>query len=131
MLNRRTGNLFLVLLFAFIGTFIFAQDRSKLLSTKKPGAAAMKAGNFIDVNAASYPESSYNITNLVKNVLISGGNCVSTSVSNVVVSPNLAASNPNRSWGFLIRQPPISLLPKGLCLRQVMPIKQEIPTSLT
>ncbi|WP_241330803.1 choice-of-anchor L domain-containing protein [Chryseobacterium arthrosphaerae] len=100
MLNRRTGNLFLVLLFAFIGTFIFAQDRSKLLSTKKPGAAAMKAGNFIDVNAASYPESSYNITNLVKNVLISGGNCVSTSVSNVVVSPNLAASNPNRSWGF-------------------------------
>ncbi len=34
MLNRRTGNLFLVLLFAFIGTLIFAQDRSKLLAAK-------------------------------------------------------------------------------------------------
>ena len=100
MLNRRTGNLFLVLLFAFIGSFTFAQDRSKLVAASKPTAAAKKAGAFIDVNAASYPESSYNITQLVKNVLISGGNCVSTSVSNVVVSPNLAANNQNRSWGY-------------------------------
>lgn len=100
MLNRRTGNLFLVLLFAFIGSFTFAQDRSKLVAASKPTAAAKKAGAFIDVNAASYPESSYNITQLVKNVLISGGNCVSTSVSNVVVSPNLAATNQNRSWGY-------------------------------
>jgi hypothetical protein len=73
MLNRRTGNLFLVLLFAFIGSFTFAQDRSKLVAASKPTAAAKKAGAFIDVNAASYPESSYNITQLVKNVLISGG----------------------------------------------------------
>jgi hypothetical protein len=72
MLNRRTGNLFLVLLFAFIGSFTFAQDRSKLVAASKP-TAAKKAGAFIDVNAASYPESSYNITQLVKNVLISGG----------------------------------------------------------
>ncbi|MFZ4927694.1 choice-of-anchor L domain-containing protein [Chryseobacterium sp. Mn2064] len=102
MLNRRIGNLFLILFFAFIGNFILGQgqDRSRLINTKRPSSSAMRAGAFIDVNAASYPESSYNIEQLIKNSLISGGPCISSSISNVVVSPNLAASNQNRSWGY-------------------------------
>ncbi|MDR6514140.1 choice-of-anchor L domain-containing protein [Chryseobacterium camelliae] len=62
----------------------------------------MKAGAFIDVNAPSYNESGYTIAQLVKDVLISSGtnSCVTPNVSNVQVSPNLAASSANRSWGY-------------------------------
>ncbi|WP_292010775.1 choice-of-anchor L domain-containing protein [Chryseobacterium sp.] len=61
----------------------------------------MKAGAFIDVNAAGYPETNYSITQLVKDVLISGGSTCSTSnVSNVVVSPNIGVSDQTRSWGY-------------------------------
>lgn len=100
MLNRRTENLFLMLLFVFIGSFVFAQNRGKTGEFRKPSAATMRAGNFIDVNTPAYPESGYSITQLVKDVLISGGGCASANVSNVVVSPNLQPSNQNRSWGF-------------------------------
>ncbi|AZA82863.1 gliding motility protein [Chryseobacterium lactis] len=100
MLNRRTGNLFLTLVFAFIGVLVFAQNRGKTQGTIKRSAASMKAGAFIDVNALSYPESSYSITQLVKDVLISGGGCATSNVSNVTVSPNLPPSNQNRSWGY-------------------------------
>lgn len=100
MLNRRTGNLFLALFFAFIGNFVFAQNRERVEIARKPGAASMRAGVFIDVNAPSYPESNYSITQLIKDVLISGGGCATSNVSNVTVSPNLQASNQNRSWGY-------------------------------
>ncbi len=62
----------------------------------------MKAGAFIDVNAPSYTETNYNITQLVKDVLISSGtnSCVTPNVSNVQVTPNLPANNANRSWGY-------------------------------
>ncbi|OCA76087.1 gliding motility protein [Chryseobacterium artocarpi] len=100
MLNRRTRNLFLALFFAFIGNIVFAQNRGRTQETRRPGAAALRAGAFIDVNAASYPESGYSITQLVKDVLISGGTCASANISNVSVSPNLSASNSSRSWGF-------------------------------
>lgn len=100
MLNRRKGSLFLVLFFIFIGSFIFAQNRvvSKSVPSKKNITA--KAGAFIDVNTSNYPESSYSITQLVKDVLISGGGCASNNVSNVVVYPNLPPTNQNRSWGY-------------------------------
>lgn len=101
MLNRRKGSLFLVLFFIFMGSFIFAQNRvvKKALPQKNSGATA-KAGAFININTSNYPESSYSITQLVKDVLISGGGCASNNVSNVVVYPNLPPTNQNRSWGY-------------------------------
>lgn len=46
----------------------------------------MKAGLFIDVNTPNYPESNYSVTQLVKDVLISGGACSTSNVTNVNVS---------------------------------------------
>ncbi|WP_347219005.1 choice-of-anchor L domain-containing protein [Chryseobacterium sp.] len=101
MLNRRKGSLFLVLFFVFIGSFVFAQDRDirRGASLKNYGSAA-KAGSFIDVNTSNYPESSYSIAQLVKDVLVSGGGCVGGNVSNVVVYPNIPPTDPKRSWGY-------------------------------
>jgi len=101
MLNRRTRNLFLTLFLALISSFTFAQNRSRTVVAKAPTAVSMKTGAFIDVNAAGYPESNYSITQLVKDVLIAGGStCTTANVSNVVVSPNLAVTDQNRSWGY-------------------------------
>ncbi|CAA7387520.1 choice-of-anchor L domain-containing protein [Chryseobacterium fistulae] len=63
---------------------------------------ASRAGAFIDVNAPGYVPSGYDITQLVKDVLISTGSnsCVTPNISNVQVSPNLLVSNANRSWGY-------------------------------
>lgn len=58
-------------------------------------------GSFIEVNNSASPQSAYNISQLINNVLISGGgNCTSANATNVVVSPNLQATNNNRSWGY-------------------------------
>lgn len=72
---------------------------------KKASNLTMKAGAFIDVNAAGYAATDYTPTQLVKDVLISSGtnSCVTPSVSNVQVSPNLPASNVQRSWGYFNR----------------------------
>ncbi|MCD1116643.1 choice-of-anchor L domain-containing protein [Chryseobacterium turcicum] len=99
MLNGRLQYLLLVLI--LLGNFTFSQQRKISEATSKPSNLTMKAGAFIDVNTASYPESSFNISQLVKDVLISGGSACSTAnVSNVVVSPNLSAGDQTRSWGF-------------------------------
>ena len=99
MLNGRLQYLLLVLM--LLGNFTFSQQRKISKSTSKPSSLTMKAGAFIDVNTANYPESSYSMTQLVKDVLISGGSACSTAnVSNVVVSPNLSAGDQTRSWGF-------------------------------
>lgn len=75
-----------------------AQNRTQ--SVQNPSTHSLKAGAFIDVNAAGYPQSSYSISQLISDVLISGSsNCTGT-ISNVIVSPNLAVSNPGRSWGY-------------------------------
>lgn len=101
MLNRRTRSLFLTLFFALISCFAFSQGREKKVSVQKPTSASMKAGAFIDVNTSTYPESSYGISQLIKDVLISGGStCSSANVSNVVVSPNLSVSDVTRTWGY-------------------------------
>ena len=101
MLNRRTRNLLLALFLVFTGSLVFAQDRQSKVSAKKPTAASMKAGAFIDVNAAGYPESAYSITQLVKDVLISGGStCSAAYISILVVSPNLAVTDQYRIWGY-------------------------------
>ncbi|MBW8362086.1 MAG: choice-of-anchor L domain-containing protein [Kaistella sp.] len=75
------------------------QDRSS--KAAKPTAETFRAGAFIDVNTAAYPESNFTIEQLVKQVLITGGStCTTPNVTNVTVSPNLAASSANRSWGY-------------------------------
>jgi len=69
---------------------------------EKASSLTMKAGAFIDVNAAGYAPTDYTPLQLVKDVLISSGtnSCVTPNVSNVQVSPNLPASNAQRSWGY-------------------------------
>lgn len=62
-------------------------------------------GSFISVNNAGYTQSADNISQLVNNVLMSGGgNCTSSNATNVAVSPNLAATNTNRSWGYFKKE---------------------------
>nr|WP_314497267.1 choice-of-anchor L domain-containing protein [uncultured Chryseobacterium sp.] len=101
MLYKSAGSLFLALLLVFIGNFTFSQIRERGKSVQKGSAQSMKAGNFIDVNTANYQESSFSITQLVKDVLIAGGStCSTANVSNVIVSPDLAVNNQNRTWGF-------------------------------
>lgn len=116
MLNRRTGSIFLALFLALIGNFAFSQNKERIGIVKKPTAASKKAGVFIDVNAAGYPESSYSITQLVKDVLISGGACSTANVSNVNVSPNLSITDQNRSWGYFNKATTNFPFEKGIVL---------------
>ncbi|MET3037296.1 choice-of-anchor L domain-containing protein [Chryseobacterium sp. NRRL B-14859] len=116
MLNRRTGSLFLILFFAFIGNFVSSQNRERTQAAKAVSSVSRRAGAFIDVNTAGYPESGYNITQLVKDVLISGGGCATSNVSNVTVSPNLPASNQNRSWGYFNKATTNFPFSKGIIL---------------
>ncbi|REC75592.1 gliding motility protein [Chryseobacterium elymi] len=117
MLNRRIGNLFLALFFAFIGSFVFAQNTDRAsIPAKKANATSMKAGVFIDVNTPNYPESSFSITQLVKDVLISGGACSTSNVSNVTVSPNLSINDAGRSWGFFNKGTTAFPFAKGIVL---------------
>jgi gliding motility-associated-like protein len=69
---------------------------------EKASSLTMKAGAFIDVNAAGYAPTDYTPLQLVKDILISSGtnSCVTPTVSNVQVSPNLPATNVQRSWGY-------------------------------
>lgn len=100
MLNRRKGSLFFALFFIFLGIFVSSQKRDITEIAVKRSSASMRAGAFINVNTPNYPESGYNITQLVKDVLISGGGCTTSTVNNVTVSPNLAPGNSERSWGY-------------------------------
>ncbi|NMR33980.1 T9SS type B sorting domain-containing protein [Chryseobacterium aquaticum] len=117
MLNKSAGGLFLALFLVFIGNFTFSQTRERGKSMQKASSQTMKAGAFIDVNTTNYPESSYSITQLVKDVLIAGGStCSTANVSNVVVSPNLAVSNQARTWGFFNRGTTSFPFEKGIIL---------------
>lgn len=116
MFNNILKNIFFLLVFTLLSNSVFSQRRdAKVLS--KPSNLTMKAGAFIDINTPNYTESSYSITQLVKDVLIAGGStCSTANVSNVVVSPNLAASNQNRSWGFFNRASTNFPFEKGIVL---------------
>lgn len=101
MLNSRLQNLLPILIFLLLSNLTFSQKRNQNQNLAKPSFQSKKAGAFIDVNTPNYTESSFSITQLVKDVLIAGGStCSTANVSNVVVSPNLTATDPNRSWGF-------------------------------
>ncbi|WP_312076582.1 choice-of-anchor L domain-containing protein [Chryseobacterium sp.] len=116
MIIRSTRNLFLALLLFVSANTLFSQDRVKKVS-QKPSAQTMKAGAFIDINTPNHPESSFSISQLITNVLISGNsNCTTPNVSNVVVSPNLAASDDTRSWGYFNRGTTNFPFAKGIVL---------------
>ncbi|WP_435524473.1 hypothetical protein [Chryseobacterium indoltheticum] len=56
-----------------------------------------KAGDYIDVNVAPYPESNYTPTQLVTDVLVgTSGSCGTPNISNVTVSPNQLVTNNDR-----------------------------------
>ncbi|WP_223558687.1 choice-of-anchor L domain-containing protein [Chryseobacterium lathyri] len=97
-------NLLFILFFLVVSTFLFSQATGprKPPKDKPAGSVTQKAGNFIDVNTPGYAESSYSITQLVKDVLISSGTntCVTPAVSNVKITPNHAVSDADRSWGY-------------------------------
>lgn len=101
MLNYRLNNysnLSFFLLF-LIGFTSYAQKRS--VNDKKAKSSAAKAGDLIDVNVASYPQSAFTPTQLVTNVLVgSGSTCAAPNISNVTVSPNQAVTMNDRFWGY-------------------------------
>ncbi len=102
MLFNYYKKLYFLLILCFSFGFLYSQNSPKRVQiAQKPSSQTMKAGAFINVNAGGYPESNYNITQLVKDVLIKGGsNCFTPDISNVTVSPNLAANNATRTWGY-------------------------------
>lgn len=93
-------------LWVFSSSMYRSQSRDmRILQKEKGSVASKKAGAFIDVNTATYPASGFTPLQLVKDILISSGTntCITPNVSNVQVSPNLPASNNNRSWGYFHR----------------------------
>ncbi len=97
--------LFLLVLLLGLPFAAIAQNSGTRQPIKKPvTSASNKAGAFIDVNVPPYPASDYTPEQLVKNVLISSGAaCGTPNVSNVSVTPNLPATDQNRSWGYFHR----------------------------
>lgn len=86
-----------------VPAFLFSQTPQPRKPLKKQASEqSRRAGNFIDVNTAGYAESSYSITQLVKDVLISSGTntCVTPTVNNVKITPNHLITNNDRSWGY-------------------------------
>ena len=61
---------------------------------------SMKTDDFIAVNTASYPESSYKIEKLLKKVLIGNDSICVGKISNVRVFPNISTDSQTRSWGY-------------------------------
>lgn len=118
MLNTRTRSLFFALFLVLISNnFMFSQKKGRAGSTTMPTSQSMKTGAFIDVNTSAYPESSYDIAQLIKDVLIKGGTaCTSANITNVTVSPNLSASNQNRTWGYFNKGTTAFPFTKGIVL---------------
>jgi len=100
MLNYRLKNYFFFLVLLLVSGSVAAQQASRKNGKVKLTSESMKAGAFIDVNVPPYPES-YNIQQLVQQVLINGtSSCATPNVSNVMVTPNHPVTNPDRFWGY-------------------------------
>lgn len=101
MLNYRLKNYYFLLVLLIVSGSVFAQKASRKPIKEKHTNSSLKSGAFIDVNVASYAPSSYNIEQLVKNILITGGSsCAVANVTNVTVSPNQPATDSERAWGY-------------------------------
>ena len=92
--------LFLIIHLFVLITINGQRNLSKGDSSPVNKSVGQKTGVFIDVNTPDYPESNYNIDQLINEVLISGGKVCSGSVSNVKISPQLSVNNPRRSYGY-------------------------------
>lgn len=104
-------HLFLLTLFLAF-SIVSAQSNPVRKSQKeKTTPLSHRLGAFIDVNSDTHPETDYDITQLVNDVLISGGasGCSTAGVSNVMISPSLPADatqddiddyKENRPWGY-------------------------------
>lgn len=99
MLKYRLKNYFTAFAILFSSSLIFGQ-----LPERKPDHttnSTSRAGDFIDVNVPPYLQSSYNMQQLVTEVLVSSGStCATPQVSNIVVSPNLPVTDVDRPWGY-------------------------------
>ncbi|MGE4514509.1 MAG: choice-of-anchor L domain-containing protein [Chryseobacterium sp.] len=101
MLNYRLKNYFFFLVFLLVSGSAFSQYTSRKNGKVKLTSESMKAGAFIDVNVASYTQSSYTPQQLVQQVLINGqSTCATPNVSNVTVSPNHPVTDNDRFWGY-------------------------------
>lgn len=89
------------LLFFLHSNFIFGQMTQPRKPAKKTIPSNAKAGDYIDVNVAPYPESNYTPTQLVTDVLVgTSGSCGTPNISNVTINPNQPITNTNRFWGY-------------------------------
>lgn len=101
MLNYRLKNYLFFLVLLLISGSAAGQHESRKNGKVKLTSESMKAGAFINVNVAPYPESSYNIQQLVQQVLINGiSSCATPNVSNVTVMPNQPVTDTDRFWGY-------------------------------
>lgn len=101
MLKYRLKNYFkisFVLLFFFN---IISHAQKTRPAAKEKIISTAKAGDFIDVNVAPYPESNYTPTQLVSDVLVgNSAGCSIPNISNVTVSPNHPVTDNDRFWGY-------------------------------
>ncbi len=72
------------------------------------------AQNLIRVNKSTDPQSNFTIESLVKQVLVSGGNC--SQISNVSVYPNLLPTDFSRTYGYFNRANSAFPLQEGIIL---------------
>lgn len=88
-------------LFLFATNNFYAQKIQSRKPIKEINSNSKKAGDYIDVNVAPYPESNYTPTQLVTDVLVgTSGSCGTPNISNVTVSPNQPVTNDDRFWGY-------------------------------
>jgi gliding motility-associated-like protein len=88
-------------LFLLATNAFYAQTIQSRKPVRENNLNSKKAGDYIDVNVAPYPESNYTPTQLVTDVLVgTSGSCGTPNISNVTVSPNQLVTNNNRFWGY-------------------------------
>ena len=102
----------------FFSVLFYAQNEKRIQGSVPPSKATMqRAGAFIDVNVAPYPESNYTATQLVTDVLVgSSPECGTPNISNVTVTPNQPVDSETRAWGFFHKATTNFAFEKGIIL---------------
>jgi len=117
MLNYRLKNYSKISFALFFFFSIISYGQKRIPNAKEKIPANAKAGDYIDVNVAPYPESNYTITQLVNDVLVgNSGGCSGSNISNVSVSPNQPVTNNNRFWGYFNKATSNFPFAKGIVL---------------
>ncbi len=102
MLNYRLKNYFSI---SFIALSLLSTTSVSGQKTRPPAMKEIntlaKAGDYIDVNVAPYPESNFTPAQLVTDVLVGASpTCGTPNISNVTISPNQPVTDNNRFWGY-------------------------------